>query len=56
MNPPSKVREAVYLFTIFLNATYAIAATEIKFSIWVVAVVGGYNALVAAMAKSNVSK
>lgn len=56
INPTPKVREVLYLLTVFINAFVAIAVTQVTLSIWVLASVGGLNALVAAMAKSNVSQ
>lgn len=56
LNPPSKLREAVYLLSVFINATLAVlVASDVAVSIYVVAGISGFNAVVLAMAKSNVT-
>lgn len=55
-NPAPKVREAIYALSVFVNAGLAVLiAADIKLHIAILAAVGGLNALVALMAKSNVS-
>lgn len=55
MNPSSKVRDAIYLISVFVNATVAVLLTEITLSIWVIALVAGFNAAVAILAKKNIT-
>lgn len=55
MNPSSKVRDSIYLISVFVNATVAVLLTEITLSIWVIALVAGFNAAVAILAKNNIT-
>lgn len=51
-----QIRSAIYTLTVFVNALVAVVQTEVKLSVWVLGVVAGFNALVALMAKANVSE
>lgn len=53
---PSNVRAALYVVSVFLNTfTAALVAGGVKLNIWVVAGLAGFNAVVALMARANVS-
>ena len=55
-NPPSSVRSVLYVLTVFINATLGVlVASGVEVSVYVMAVVAGFNAVVALMAKSNVT-
>jgi hypothetical protein len=51
----AKVRAIVYLLSVFINASIAIVLTEVKLSVWVLGGVAGFNAVVAILAKANVT-
>lgn len=56
MNPSSKVRAIIYTLGVFVNAFFGVLATgEVKLPIWVVAALAGFNAVLALMAKANVT-
>jgi len=56
MNPSSKVRAIVYILGVFVNAFFGVLATAgMELSIWVVAGLAGFNAIVAFMAQANVT-
>lgn len=55
VNLPAKIRTIIYLLSVFVNATLAVVLTEVTVNIWVLGVVAGLNALVALLAKSNVT-
>jgi hypothetical protein len=56
INLPPKVRSVVYVLSVFINAVFGVLATnEVKLSVWVVAGLAGFNAVVAVLAARNVS-
>jgi hypothetical protein len=56
INPPSQVRAVLYILSVFVNASAGVlTASEVHLSVWIVAGLAGFNAVVAAMAVSNVS-
>lgn len=56
MNLPSNVRSAIYLLSVFINTFIAaIIAAGVHLSVFVIAGVAGINAVVAILAKVNVT-
>lgn len=55
INPSSKVRYAVYVLSIFINAAVAVLVTQVEVSVYVLAAVAGLNAVVAVIAGHNVT-
>ena len=56
-NPPSAIRSALYVLSVFINATLAVLiSSDVELSVYILAVVAGFNAVVALMARSNVSE
>lgn len=56
INPPSKLRDAIYLVSVFVNAVLAsLLATGVSISVYIVAGIAGLNAINFVMAKKNVT-
>lgn len=56
MNPTSTVRSLIYLLSVFINACTAfLVASGVVLNIWLLAIVAGFNAVVAVMARANVT-
>lgn len=56
INPPSYVRTGMYALSVFVNAVLGVLlANEVSVSVYIIAVVAGYNAVVALMAGANVT-
>lgn len=56
MSLSPKARSIVYLLSVFVNGTVAVLVTEIELSVWALAPLAGFNAVVALLAKSNVNE
>lgn len=53
---PSNVRAALYLLSVFIGSTVAfLTAAGVKLSVWVLALAAGFNAVVAIVARANVT-
>lgn len=56
INPPSKVRALLYIMAVFANAVMGVlASSSVAVPIIVVALLAGFNAVVALMAGVNVT-
>lgn len=56
LNPSSNVRTSLYIFTVFMNAVIgALVASGAAVSVIILAVMAGFNAVVALMAGINVT-
>ena len=57
MNPSSTIRSIIYVVGVFLNAFIAsLIGANVHLPVWVVASLAGYNAVMALMARANVTK
>ena len=56
INPSSNIRTVLYLVTVFINAVVGVVTTSgVVVPIAVLAIVAGFNAVVALMAGANVA-
>lgn len=56
INPPSVVRQLAYIVSVFVNASMGVLiANNVELSVWVLAVIAGFNAVVALMASINIT-
>lgn len=56
LNPSSNVRTSLYIITVFMNAMIgALVASGVAVSVFVLATMAGFNAVVALMAGINVT-
>ena len=55
-NPPSSIRTGLYVLSVFINAVMGVLITsEVSLPVVVLALVAGFNAVVALMAGVNVT-
>ena len=55
MDLKPKTRYVIYLISVFINVTIAAMASTVTLPFWLVAVLGGFNAVVNLLAKNNVT-
>lgn len=55
-NPSSSARSALYALQVFVNATVGVlVASKVEISVYVIALIAGFNAVMGLLAKANVT-